>query len=219
MIQKILDHENSVANHFLAELRDVNIQKDSLRFRRNLERTGEIMAYEISKTLPFESKEITTPLGQKNISILKGYPVLITILRAGISFHQGFLNIFDQSPTGFMGASRIESKKDTVKIEIDLNYTVLPETKNKNVILIDPMLATGRSLIKCIEAINKYGQPRRLIIASVIASPEGINYIDNQLKKENVELWVAAVDDHLNEQAFIVPGLGDAGDLSFGARK
>ena len=218
MTHTILNNTNSVANHFLAELRDKDIQKDSLRFRRNLERLGEVMAYEISKTLPYDNKKIVSPLGNKNIKLLEEYPVLITVLRAGIPFFEGFLSIFDRSVTGFFGASRIEQKAKK-EIEIDLSYIALPETKDKTIILMDPMLATGRSLKKCIDNINENGRPARMIIATIIASPEGINYLQSQVMGNHIDLWIGAVDDHLNQQSFIIPGLGDAGDLSFGPRK
>ena len=209
-----LSEQNSIANQFLLELRDTKIQKDRLRFRKNMERLGEIMAYEISKKLSYQEKTIETPLEKMDTVVLQNQPVLLTILRAGIVYFQGFINYFDQSDCGFIGAYRKESKEE---ITINLEYFAAPSLKDKEVILIDPMLATGHSIIRTIHALLKLGTPSHLHLAVMISSPEGIKYI-----QENIEipytLWTCAIDEKLNHKFYIVPGMGDAGDLSFGEK-
>lgn len=211
----ILEETNSVANHFLAELRDIKHQNDRLKFRRNLERLGEVMAYEISKKLSYHEVLVETPLGEKKAGLILEQPVLITVLRAALPFFQGFLNFFDQADSGFIGAYRKEEKGENSVIEIEYLYQATPEINNKDLIIIDPMLATGNSIVKTIENLLKKGNPKSIHIVSVIAAPEGIKYIRKKVKL-SYKLWVCSVDDHLNEQSYIVPGLGDAGDLSFG---
>lgn len=203
--------ENSVANQFLVEIRDQTIQKDRLRFRRNLERLGEIMAYEISKELNYQQRDVKTSLGSLAINVNES-PVLATILRAGLPYFTGFQNYFDHSDCGFIGAYR---KEGTEEIKINLEYMASPSLEGKTVILIDPMLATGKSLVRSIEELSKNGIPRHIHIASLIAAPEGISFVKEELKN-NYSIWTFAVDEKLNEQFYIVPGLGDAGDLSFG---
>ena len=208
-----LSEENSIFNTFISELRDVDIQKDRMRFRRNLERIGEIMAYEISKEFSYSTKEIKTPLGIKKQSTLDEQPVLCTVLRAGLPFHQGFLNYFDRAPSSFMGAWREEGNEE---IEVKLNYLASPSLQDKELIIVDPMLATGGSLVKAIEAIKSHGEPKRIFIVAIIASPEGLKYVQEQLPHAN--LYICDVDEKLDENAYIVPGLGDAGDLAYGSK-
>lgn len=205
--------EPSIANHFLAELRDVNVQTDSLRFRRNLQRLGEIIAVRISEYLSYTPQAVQTPLGEAPSQLLRDFPVLATVLRAGLPFHQGFLNYFDQSPSAFAAAYRIEG---TATVRVQLDYLSAPRLDERVLILADPMLATGRSLVQTYRAMLRFGTPRQVHIAGVIASPEGVRHVMDEIPEAT--LWVAAVDDHLNEQAYIVPGLGDAGDLAFGSK-
>lgn len=211
----ILTERNSVGNQFLSELRDAARQKDRMRFRRNLERLGEILAYEISKKLSYESKKVKTPLGELPVPLLKEHPLLLTILRAGLPFHQGFLNFFDHADCGFIGAWRNE---DITNIQVNVDYVSLPPSQGKPVILIDPMLATGKSLLNACQQLLLKGTPSHLFIVSVVAAPEGI-----RLLKENItlpySLWTCALDEKLNSSFYIVPGLGDAGDLSYGVKE
>ncbi|SMD43159.1 uracil phosphoribosyltransferase [Aquiflexum balticum DSM 16537] len=213
----ILDKKNSIANHFLYQLRDSEIQKDRFRFRKNLERLGEIMAYEISKSLPFYQKSIKTPLGNSSVELIKYQPVLISVLRAAIPFYQGFLNFFDDTDSGFIGAYRKGETDDSKNIEIDYLYQAAPSIEGREVILIDPMLATGKSFIKTIENLYKNGNPSKIHIASVIAAPEGIDFLQKNTK-QSVEIWICSLDEKLNDKSYIIPGLGDAGDLSFGVK-
>lgn len=203
----------SIANHFLAELRDVEIQKDSLRFRRNLQRLGEIIACRISEQLSYTPRAVRTPLGEAPSQLLRDFPVLATVLRAGLPFHQGFLNYFDQSPSAFAAAYRIEG---TAQVQVQLDYLTAPRLDERVLILADPMLATGKSLVQTYRAMLRFGTPRQVHIAAVIASPEGVEYVMREIPEAS--LWLAAVDEKLNEQAYIIPGLGDAGDLSFGSK-
>lgn len=205
--------EPSIANHFLAELRDVSVQRDSLRFRRNLQRLGEIIAYRISSGLDYTHQTVQTPLAETEGELLQDFPVLATVLRAGLPFHQGFLNYFDQSPSAFVAAYRIEA---TSRVEVQVDYLAAPRLDGRVLILADPMLATGKSLALTYRAMLRFGQPRQVYIAAVIASPEGVQHVLNEIPE--AQLWVAAVDSHLNEHAYIVPGLGDAGDLAYGSK-
>ncbi len=209
----VVSAEPSVANHFLAELRDVNIQKDSLRFRRNLQRLGEIIATRISAQLSYTPQVVQTPLGEAPSQLLRDFPVLATVLRAGLPFHQGFLNYFDQSPSAFAAAYRIEG---TAQVQVQLDYLSAPRLDERVLILVDPMLASGKSLVQTYRAMLRFGTPRQVHIAAVIASPEGLTYVAREIPEAH--LWVAAVDEKLNEQAYIIPGLGDAGDLAFGSK-
>ncbi len=211
MIFNLSDH-NSIANNFLFELRDTDIQKDKMRFRKNMERLGEIMAFEVSKTLPFISTTAVTPLGEKRINILKNQPVLVTILRAGLPYFQGFLNFFDHAESGFIGAYRKEGENH---ITIKLEYLATTALNERVVILIDPMLATGRSVVDTVDAMLRNGKPSHLHVVSLVAAPDGIRYLNENIKVP-FSLWTCAVDEKLNDQFYIVPGLGDAGDLSFG---
>ncbi|MBK0378015.1 uracil phosphoribosyltransferase [Mucilaginibacter segetis] len=210
----ILNHTNSIANLYLAELRDVNIQSDKARFRRNQEKLGTILAYEISKTLQYTNKEIQTPLGTANISLPVIQPVLATILRAGLPFHQGFMNFFEQSKSAFITACRKVKKSGAFNIQVD--HISTPDLNNKTLIISDTMLATGQSLvIVCKELMAQYNITD-LHIAAVIASTEGITHIKANLPK--AKIWVCAVDEEMTSKAYIVPGLGDAGDLAFGEK-
>jgi uracil phosphoribosyltransferase len=211
----VLNTHPSVANHFLSELRDTVLQKDRMRFRRNMERLGEILAYEISKRLPFESKTVTTPLGKSSIDLLTAHPLLISILRAGLPFHQGFLNIFDRADSGFIGAYR---KEGASTMTINIEYTSIPPVQGRSVILIDPMLATGRSVLNAQKLLLAKGTPAHLYIVSVVAAPEGLRLLKGNLTLP-YSLWTCAVDEKLNSSFYIVPGLGDAGDLSYGIRE
>ena len=214
----ILGENNSIFNQFIAEIRDEKIQKDSMRFRRNLERTGEIFAYEISKKLDFSAKKITTPLGEVDIPVLTEIPVLATILRAGLPLHQGMLNYFDSAENSFISAYRKHGKNEQ-EFSIKLEYMSGPDLNDKTVILSDPMLATGASIITVIKALQQFGKPKHIHIVSLIASSEGIINVKKGLKQDNFTLWLGAVDDELTATSYIVPGLGDAGDLAYGSKQ
>lgn len=214
LIMFVLNKTNSIANHFLAEIRDLNIQQDSMRFRKNLERLGGVLAYELSKSLSYHTRPVTTPLGISHINIIENQPVLIPIMRAGIPFYQGVLNYFDSAGSGFIGAYRQHSG-DNEDFEIRMDYVAAPSLEGRRVILIDPMLATGRSIVKTLSALRKNGEPDHVDIMCVIAAPEGIRYLQENIDLK-FRLWIAAVDEKLNDHAYIVPGLGDAGDLAYG---
>jgi len=210
-----LSEQNSIANHFVSELRDVTIQNDRLRFRKNVERLGQVMAYEISKKFAYKRSAVLTPLGTSNISLMQDSPVLITVMRAGLPFFQGFLDFFDRCDCGFIGAYRKEDGEDDVVI--NLEYMATPLVDNREVILIDPMLATGHSFVRSIEALLKRGKPSHIYIASLVSVPDGISYISANVKTHH-SIWTCAVDEKLNDLFYIVPGLGDAGDLCFGPK-
>ena len=207
---------NSVLNTFLSEIRDKNIQKDSLRFRRNIERIGEILSYELSKTLSYKSKNITTPLGTKEVQLSTNDLVLCSILRAGLPMHQGLLNYFDKAENAFISAYRHHPNNDQDS-EIVVEYFASPEIENKTLLLADPMLATGQSLVAVYEAIKKQGTPKDIHILAVIGAKEGVDFVAEHFP-ENTHLWIATIDDSLNEKGYIIPGLGDAGDLAFGQK-
>ena len=207
-----LTEKNSIANHFLFELRDKQLQQDRMRFRRNLERLGEIMAFEISKQLAYAKYTVDTPLGGATSYALKQQPVIITVLRAGLPYFQGFINFFDRAESGFIGAYRKEDEKD---ISIALEYLAAPSLEGRDLILVDPMLATGRSLVKSVNALQQHGHPSHIFIAAVIAAPEGIRFIQENIQAP-FSIWTCATDEKLNQQFYIVPGLGDAGDLCYG---
>jgi uracil phosphoribosyltransferase len=210
-----LDKTTSIANVFLAELRDENIQKDAMRFRRNMERLGEFFAYEISKTLEFERKETQTPLGLAKTAFLPQQPVLATILRAGVPLHQGLLNIFDQSESTFITAYRKNHKNGNFVIQVE--HISTPDLTDKVVIMADPMLATGMSMVLCCkELLNRY-QIKELHIVAAIASVEGVNHVRANLPK--AKLWLGAIDEEMTSKSYIVPGLGDAGDLAYGVKQ
>jgi uracil phosphoribosyltransferase len=212
----IFDLQPSLFTQFLSEIRDVEIQKDSLRFRRNLERVGEIFASEISKRLEFEKKEVTTPLGVALVPVLKEQPVLATILRAGLPLHRGLLNYFDQAENTFISAYR-KHKDDTHTFEVEIEYLSSPSIKGKTVILCDPMLATGSSMVLAYKALLERGQPAKIHVVAVIASSEGLAFTRENLP-ENTTYWLGSVDQEMTDRKYIVPGLGDAGDLAYGAK-
>lgn len=211
-----LGETNSVMNRFIAELRDKTVQKDSMRFRRNLERLGEIFAYEISKTFEYESIEVETPLGIAECSVSNQPIVLSTILRAGLPLHQGLLNYFDKAENSFIAAYRKYGKDNKFKIELDYASSIAAE--GKILIIADPMLATGASLVLAYQKLVESGEPLHTHIVSTIASTDGIEYLSRNLPHKSVTLWVAAVDEVLTNKSYIVPGLGDAGDLAYGVK-
>lgn len=212
----ILNKQNSILNKFLAQIRDKQIQLDSMRFRRNIERIGEIMAYEISKTLDYKPQMVETPLGEAQVEMIEDKVVLATVLRAGLPLHHGFLNYFDDAQNAFVSAYRHHSKSNEFKIVVE--YISSCDLEGKTLILVDPMLATGASLVKTYEALcERCGRPARTIVASVIASEQGVDYAVNNMPK-STSLWVGAVDSELTSKCYIVPGIGDAGDLCFGKK-
>ncbi len=214
-----LGKTNSIFNQFLYQLRDKEIQTDRMRFRKNLERLGEIFAYEISKHLEYTGKEVVTPLGTANMQILKEQPLLATVLRAGLPFHQGILNFFDDADNAFISAYRKYSREDEEEFVIKLDYISAPLTKNRVLIISDPMLATGGSLIAAIKGMLEKGKPKHMHIVSILASHEGIEAIKQNFSKIKMTIWTGSIDDELTAKAYIVPGLGDAGDLAFGTKK
>lgn len=211
-----LSENNSVLNHFLGQIRNINVQNDSMRFRRNIERIGEIMAYEMSKNLNYRNVEIQTPLGIKKTTEIDDELVLCSILRAGLSLHLGFLNYFDNVENGFVSAYRNHYNNDDA-FEIKVEYQAVPTIGNKNLILIDPMLATGQSMVAVFNKLIEKEQPKEVHIAAVIAAPEGIEYLKNHLP-DYCHLWIATLDEKLNDKNYIVPGIGDAGDLAYGRK-
>ena len=212
-----LGKQNSIFNHFIREIRDVKIQNDSMRFRRNIERIGEIFAYEISKKMGYKNKEITTPLGISTESLMTEKPVLATILRAGLPLHQGFLNYFDSSDNCFISAYRKHKKGGDFEVKIE--YMSSPNLDDKTIILCDPMLASGSSMILAMEAILSKAKPKHIHIVAIIASAEGVDYIKENIPMQNCTLWLGAKDAEMTAQSYIVPGLGDAGDLAFGEKQ
>lgn len=211
----ILTQTNSIANHFIAEMRDVTIQHDAMRFRKNMERLGTILAYEVSKSLAYETSTIQSPLAVSNTYLLSNQPVLVAILRASLPFHQGFLTVFDQAENAFIGAYRGKHRADET-FDVQMDYLASPDLSNKTILLIDPMLATGKSLLKSYEALLAYGKPARTIIAAAIAAPEGVVYLQNAIPE--ADFYIGSIDEKLNEKFYIVPGLGDAGDLAYGGK-
>ncbi|MCX6223066.1 MAG: uracil phosphoribosyltransferase [Bacteroidia bacterium] len=216
MMIHILGDSNSIFNQYMAEIRDEVVQKDPMRFRKNLERVGEIFAYEISKELPYKQKEITTSLGVAKIRVLEQQPVLATILRAGLPLHQGLLNCFDRAENCFISAYRKYDPNGD--FHIDFQYIASPLLDNKIVILSDPMLATGSSMEVGYHALLEKGEPQHIHLVSLIASKQGVDYIMKKLPSDKVTLWVGAIDPEMTPKSYIVPGLGDAGDLAYGAK-
>ncbi|MCI4671213.1 MAG: uracil phosphoribosyltransferase [Bacteroidia bacterium] len=212
---KNLGTQNSYLNNMMYELRDAEIQKDRMRFRRNLERVAEILAYELSKEFDFEKKMVTTPLGELEMSLVREQPVIVSILRAGLPMHQGMLNIFDKADNGFVAAYRHTTKGNEFIVKVE--YAALPELEGRSLIITDPMIATGRSLVLSYkQIIADYGEPENLFIAGLVASDEGLDYVQRNIPK--AKIYVAAIDYELTAKAYIVPGLGDAGDLAFGPK-
>lgn len=213
----ILGQQNSIFNTFLAQIRDKSVQTDSMRFRRNMERMGEIMSYEISKALNYTTCTVETPLGESQMSLVSDKIVIATVLRAGLPLHQGFLNYFDSAQSAFVAAYRKNSKDGTFKVKVE--YVSSCDLEGKVLLLVDPMLATGQSLCLTYEALlEKCGNPLHTHIASVVASEQGVEYAQKHLPSKSTTLWVGAVDEELTSRAYIVPGIGDAGDLAFGEK-
>ncbi|MDD4969120.1 MAG: uracil phosphoribosyltransferase [Paludibacter sp.] len=211
-----LSENNSVLKHYLKEIRSVKIQKDSMRFRRNMERIGEIMAYEISKKLRYKAEDVKTPLGMANTEVIDEKIVIATILRAGLPFHTGFLNYFDGAENAFVSAYR--KYKDALKFDIYIEYIASPNLDGKTLIITDPMLATGGSMELAYGALLTKGKPAHIHVATVISSQVAIDYIASHFPETKTTVWAAAIDPELNEHSYIIPGLGDAGDLAFGEK-
>lgn len=209
-----LSEKNSVLNHFLGQIRDINVQKDSMRFRRNIERIGEVMAYEMSKSFHYKNLQIQTPLGIKKTTEIEDNLVLCSILRAGLTLHQGFLNYFDNAENGFISAYRHHPTNDDY-FDILVEYQAIADINQKNVLLLDPMLATGQSIVAVYNKLMERGTPNEIHIAVIIAAPEGVDYLEKNLP-DHCHLWIASLDDKLNHKSYIIPGLGDAGDLAYG---
>ena len=216
MIIHNLSKQNSVLNTFISEIRDINIQKDSMRFRRNIERIGEIMGYEMSKVLDYNPANVKTPLGTCNIDLLAKNMVLCSILRAGIPLHNGLLNYFDAAENAFISAYR-HHKHNPESIEIIVEYLACPSLENKTLVLADPMLATGQSMVATFEALKPFGVPKNIHLICVVGSKEGVDFITKNFP-ENTHLWIAVIDENLNDKSYIIPGIGDAGDLAFGEK-
>ncbi|MBR4388881.1 MAG: uracil phosphoribosyltransferase [Prevotella sp.] len=212
-----LSEQNSVINQYLAELRDKKYQQNRLIFRSNIQRIGQIMAYEMSKTFEYKKKNITTPLGTIDIPLPKDDIVVATVLRAGLPFHEGFLNVFDHAASAFVSAYRMYTNREHTEVGIHTEYMATPSVKGRTLIIADPMLATGGSMAASYEALIKTGKPRAVHVACVIAVPEGIEVL-NQTLPEDATLWCAAIDPGMNQHKYIVPGFGDCGDLCYGEK-
>lgn len=208
--------QRSVAEQFIAELRNVDVQRDPLRFRRNLERIGEVIAYELSRTLEYVEQEVTTPLGVAQVHTLREQPVLATILRAGLPMHQGMLNYFDRADNAFVSAYR-KHRKGSDSFDIEVEYLSSPSLEDRVLVLCDPMLATGQSMTLVYRALLRLGKPKALHVVSAIASAEGLDHAQRHLPV-GTRFWIGAIDEEMTAQAYIVPGLGDAGDLAYGAK-
>ncbi len=211
-----LSETNSILNQYVSEIRDIEVQKDRMRFRRNVERVGEIMAYEISKTFAYSAKNTQTPLGVAEVYTPDNEIVISTILRAGLPYHQGFVRYIDKADNAFVSAYR--KYKDTLKFDIFIEYIASPQIDNKTLIITDPMLATGGSMELSYEAMMTKGKPSEIHIAAIIASQQAVDHLASSLKHENVTIWCAAIDPEIDDHSYIVPGLGDAGDLAFGTK-
>ena len=201
----------------MAELRDKSYQRNRLLFRNNIKRVGEMMAYELSKTLTYKPKTVTTPLGNIDIPLPKDDLVLATVLRAGLPFHEGFLHVFDHAENGFISAFRMYTNREHTEVGIHTEYMASPSVKGKTLVIVDPMLATGGSMAASIEALLKTGKPRKIHVVCVIATPEGLNVVKDAMPEDST-IWCAAIDPGMNEFKYIVPGFGDAGDLCFGEK-
>lgn len=212
----ILSEFPSMVNSYLAEVRDRRVQQDRLRFRRNVERIGEIFAYEISRTLPYTDRTVETPLGAAEVRVLQEQPLVASILRAWLPLHQGLLNVFDQADNAFISAYRKHVGEETA-FEVEIEYLSSPSVEGRTVILADPMLATGTSMVLSYKALTSRGTPAHTHVVAIIASEAGVRFALEHLP-DNVTLWLGVVDRELNARAYIVPGLGDAGDLAFGAK-
>lgn len=215
---KVLNAQKSILNKFLAEIRDRNVQTDPMRFRRNLERIGEVMACEISRELNYSPRVVTTPLGEAVIEMIDDQLVIATVLRAGLPFHQGFLNYFDDAQNAFIGAYRKNHKDNSMTIALE--YVSGPSLEGKTLLLVDPMLATGSSLVLAYEALcERCGEPKHTHVAAVISSEQGVDYVKRHMNSETTTIWTAALDEELTSKNYIVPGIGDAGDLAYGTKK
>lgn len=209
--------QNSVINQYMALLRDKAYQRGRLVFRHNIERVGMMMAYELSKTLDYKQKTVVTPLASIDMSLPKDDIVLATVLRAGLPFHQGFLDVFDRAESAFVSAYRMYTNREHTEVGIHTEYMASPSVKGKTLVVVDPMLATGGSMVAAIEALLKTGKPRRIHVCCVIAAPEGIEFVKSVLPDDSI-IWCAAIDPGLNEHKYIVPGFGDCGDLCYGEK-
>lgn len=210
-----LSNTNSILGNFLSEIRNIEVQNDSMRFRRNLERIAEVIGYELTKKMEFETISVSTPLGKAEVNVLKHQPVLATILRAGLGMHQGLLNYFDTAESAFVSAYRKHTTMEDFDIHVE--YLASPDLTNKVVIISDPMLATGASMVTVYKALLKQGKPSKVYVVAAIASQDALDYVKKHLP-ETTEIWVGAVDEELTAQSYIVPGLGDAGDLAYGVK-
>lgn len=215
MLTVNLSQSDSIAGEYLAELRNKVVQNDRFKFRHNLKRVGQFMAFELSKKLAYDSAEVETPLGKSNVRLLKEQPVIIAIMRAALPFFEGVLSVFDKADSGFVGAYRAEDFQESKSINTE--YIATSNLTGRTVILVDPMLATGKSMVDAIKKIENYGKPKKWMILSVIAAPEGIDYLEKSLP-DSTQLWCGSIDDGLNKKSYIVPGLGDAGDLAYGEK-
>ena len=210
--------QNTIINQYMAELRDKGYQRNRLTFRNNIERIGELMAYELSKTLEYSPKTVTTPLGTLDINLPRQKDIVIaTVLRAGLPFHQGFLNIFDRADNAFVSAFRMYLNREHTEVGVHTEYIATPSVKGKTLIVVDPMLATGGSMAAAIEALTEAGCPKKIHVCCVIAAPEGIEVVKECLPEDST-IWCASIDQGMNEQKYIVPGFGDCGDLCFGEK-
>ena len=211
-----LSKNNSIINQFLAEMRDVDYQQNRLLFRNNITRVGEMMAYEISKTLDYVPRNVKTPLGVSTVNVPADKIILATIFRAGLPFHNGFLNVFDHAGNAFVSAYRKYTDNEHTQVGIHVEYLATPSVEGKTLIIADPMLATGGSMELGYKAFLTKGTPKRIHVACVIASPEGIEHVKNTFPDDKTTVWCAAIDPGMNEHKYIVPGFGDAGDLCYG---
>ena len=213
-----LEKTDSVFNQYMAELRDAVIQQDRMRFRRNLERIGEIMAYEISKSFEYDDEEVVTPLGIKQIRTMHEQPVIATILRAGLPFHNGMLSMFDQADSAFIAAYRKYDKNEEDS-EIRVEYFSSPDIEDRILILCDPLLATGESIVKTLTGLMEDMMPKEIHIAVAVASQDGLDYVDRTMSRLPVTIWVGSIDEELTARAYVVPGIGDVGDLAYGEKR
>ena len=212
-----LSENLSVMNNFMAELRDKKYQQNRRLFRNNVERIGEIMAYELSKTLEYKTKTVTTPFGTIDIPLIKDDLVVATVLRAGLPFHQGFLNVFDKADNAFVSAFRMHINREHTEVGVHTEYIATPSVKGRTLIIVDPMLATGGSLAAAIDSLTESGKPKKIHVCCVIAAPEGIEVVKEALPEDST-IWCAAIDNGMNEHKYIVPGFGDCGDLCYGEK-
>lgn len=208
---------NSVINQYMAELRDKSYQRNRMLFRHNIQRVGEMMAYELSKELDYKPKTVTTPLGSLDIPLPKDDLLIATVLRAGLPFHEGFLHVFDHAENAFVSAYRMYTNREHTEVGVHTEYIASPSAKGKTLVIVDPMLATGGSMAASIEALTATGKPRKIHIACVIATPDGINVVKEALP-DDAKIWTAAIDPGMNEHKYIVPGFGDCGDLCYGEK-